>query len=800
MPINGEVYVFPMSFAQQRLWFLDQLAPANAFYNLPAAMRFAADVQVPTLEAALNGIIRRHESLRTVFAVQEGRPVQLVLPELTIQVPIVDLRQLDPSERELEARRLATEEARRPFDLAEGPLIRAQILRLDARDHVLLLTLHHIVGDGWSLNVLFEELTSAYAALAGGRPSVLPELPIQYADFAVWQRERLRGDVLEEQLAYWERHLDGAPVLELPGDKARPRIKSYQGSQHVMALSAALTQAITRLSRDEGVTAFMVTLAAFKVLLHRYTCETDIAVGSPIANRNRAETEQLIGFFVNTLVIRTGLKGDPTFHELLGRVRESTLGAYAHQDLPFEMIVERLQPDRDLGRNPLFQIIFQLFDNPIAGRQNGTSPGLATLDAHSGTAKFDLEVSLFHTGPVLSAKFEYSSDVFEPATIARMADHFEQLLESVVADPLRRISELPMLSPAEERRLVADWNRTATGYPREATVTELFEQQVGKSPDATAAVFGDCSITFVELDGKANQLAHALIRHGVEAGAIVGVSVDRSVDMLIGVLGTLKAGAAYLPLDPSYPAERLAFMLEDAGCKMLVTQRHLVGCVPTGCRTGLSMLRLDADWPSIATEPTSACGRRADANGLAYVMYTSGSTGEPKGTCIPHRGIVRLVRTTDYVDLGPDDRIAQMSNFSFDAATFEIWGALLNGGCAVGVPREVVLSPTALAAGLRQHRITTAFVTTSLFNQIARERPDTFATLRHLLVGGSTVDPRPMREVLKRGAPKRLLHVYGPTENTTFTTWQLVTDIPADAVTVPIGRPIANTQVLRPGP
>jgi amino acid adenylation domain-containing protein/non-ribosomal peptide synthase protein (TIGR01720 family) len=795
MPIDGDVYVFPMSFAQQRLWFLDQLAPANAFYNLPAAMRLAGDIRVPTLEAALNEIIRRHESLRTVFAVQEGRPVQLVLPELMIQVPVIDLCHLQPTDREAEARRRASEEARRPFDLAEGPLIRAQVLRLDASDHVLLLTLHHIVGDGWSMNVLFEELTTAYAALAAGRPAALPDLPIQYADFAVWQREWLRGEVLEAQLAYWEGHLAGAPVLELPGDRARPRIKTYQGSQHVITLSAGLTEGISLVSREAGVTTFMVALAAFKVLLHRYTGETDIAVGSPIANRNRAETERLIGFFVNTLVIRTGLEGDPTFRELLGRVRESTLGAYAHQDLPFEMVVERLQPDRDLGRNPLFQVIFQLFENPIAGRQHGASPGLPTLDAHTGTAKFDLEVSLFHAGPVVTAKFEYSADVFEPATIARLADHFEQLLESVVADPLRRISELPMLSPAEARTLAVDWNRTSTSYPRDATVVELFEQQARQSPDAVAALFSEQSITFAELDRRTNQLAHALVRRGVEPRAIVGVCVDRSVDMLVGVLGTLKAGAAYLPLDPSYPAERLAFMLEDAGCKVLLTQQHLEGGVPNALHGRLSTLCLDKDWSAIGTEPTSSCGRKVDSDSLAYVMYTSGSTGEPKGTCIPHRGIVRLVRNTDYVELGPDDRIAQMSNFSFDAATFEIWGALLNGGCAVGIPREVVLSPAALAAALRLHRITTAFVTTSLFNQIANEKPDTFATLTHLLFGGSAVDPRPVREVLERAAPKRLLHVYGPTENTTFTTWQLVTGVPADAVTVPIGRPIANTQV-----
>ena len=789
---DGEVYIFPMSFAQQRLWFLEQLAPDKAFYNLPAAMRLAADVRTTLLDAALNEIVGRHEALRTVFSVKDGQPVQLILPELTIPLRAVDLTSIPAADREHEARRLAQEEARTPFNLAEGPLVRAQVLKLDTHDNVLLLTLHHIVGDGWSMNVLFEELTSAYAALASGRSPVLPELPIQYADFAVWQRNRLRGPILNEQMAYWEQQLAGAAVLELPGDAPRPHIKSYQGGQLVVPFLAGLTQAITRFSREEGVTPFMTALAAFNVLLHRYTGETDIAVGSPIANRNRTETENLIGFFVNTLVLRTDVDGDPTFHELLGRVRETTLGAFAHQDLPFEMVVERLHPNRDLGRNPLFQVIFQLFESPAAGKASAANPGLSILDVHTGTAKFDLEVSLFQTGQTLTAKYEYSSDLFEATTIARLAEHFERLLESAVAAPRCRISELRMLSPSEERIVVGEWNSTASAYPRDASVVELFEEYVAATPDAPAAVFGTRITTYAVLNRSSNQLAHALLRRGVRPGSIVAVCTDRSVNMLIAALGTLKAGAAYLPLDPAYPVERLTFMLEDAQCSLLLTERGRAGEL-AAC--GVPVLRLDADSSLIAAQPTSNCAPAGGADAVAYVMYTSGSTGEPKGTCIPHRGIVRLVRNTDYIDIERQDRIAQMSNFSFDAATFEIWGALLNGACLVGVPREVALSPARLARELREHGITTAFVTTSLFNQIVHEKPDTFASLRHLLFGGSAVDPRPVREVLQHGAPQRLLHVYGPTENTTFTTWQQVIDVPPNAVTIPIGRPIANTQV-----
>ncbi len=789
---DSEVYVFPMSFAQQRLWFLEQLAPDKAFYNLPAAMRLAADVRTTLLEAALNEIVARHEALRTVFSVQDGQPVQLILPELTIPLRAVDLTSIPAADREHEARRLAQEEARTPFNLSEGPLVRAQVLKLDTHDNVLLLTLHHIVGDGWSMNLLFEELTAAYAALAAGRSPVLPELPIQYADFAVWQRNRLRGAVLDEQIAYWEQQLAGAAVLELPGDRPRPQIKSYRGSQLVVPFSAGLTQAVTRFSREEGVTPFMTALAAFNVLLHRYTSETDIAVGSPIANRNRTETENLIGFFVNTLVLRTDVDGDPTFHELLRRVRETTLGAYAHQDLPFEMVVERLHPDRDPGRNPLFQVIFQLFESPAAGKAGVANPGLSVADVHTGTAKFDLEVSLFQTGQTLTAKYEYSSDLFEATTIARLAEHFERLLESAVAAPQCRISELRMLSPREERIVVSDWNGTASGYPRDASVVELFEEHVAATPEAPAAVFGTRAMSYAVLNRSSNQLAHALLRHGVQPGSIVAVCTDRSVNMLIAALGTLKAGAAYLPLDPEYPVERLRFMLEDAQCRLLLTGQGRAGEL-AAC--GVPVLRLDADSSLIASQPTSNCAPAGGGDALAYVMYTSGSTGDPKGTCIPHRGIVRLVRNTDYIDIRRQDRIAQMSNFSFDAATFEIWGALLNGACLVGVPREVALSPGRLARELREQGITTAFVTTSLFNQIVREKPDTFASLRHLLFGGSAVDPRPVREVLEHGAPERLIHVYGPTENTTFTTWQQVIEVPPDAVTVPIGRPIANTQV-----
>ncbi len=606
--------------------------------------------------------------------------------------------------------------------------------------------------------------------------SPLPELNLQYADFAVWQRQWLQGEALERQLDYWRRALDGAPpVLDLPIDRPRPAVRSARGAHRSFALSPGLAAEVSGLARREGTTLFAALLAGFQVLLARWSGQEDVVVGSPVANRNRLETEPLIGFFVNTLVLRLDLAGDPGFRGALRRVREAVLGASEHQDLPFEKLVEELAPARDGRSTPLFQVLFAL-QNAAPGTLRFPGLAMEPVETESGLAKFDLLLAIAEAGEGLSATFEYSVDLFEAATIERLADRFNGLLQSVVADPERRVSELPVLSAAERRQVLLTWNETATGYPRNTTLPELFAFWAGRTPAAEALRFGAEVLTYGELDARSNQLACHLQSLGVAPGGLVGVCLERSPELVVTLLAVVKAGAAYLPLDPAYPAERRAWMLEDAGASAVVTRESL-----------------EADAGRIASLDGDEPVRQGSTDSLAYVMYTSGSTGRPKGIAIPQRAIVRLLFATDYVELGPADRIAHLSNVSFDAATFEIWGALLHGGCLVGIARDVALSPRELAAELGRQRISAMFLTTALFNQVAREAPEGFRGLRHLLFGGEACDPRWVREVLAKGAPERLLHVYGPTESTTFALWHRVESVPEGAATVPIGRPLANT-------
>jgi amino acid adenylation domain-containing protein len=778
----------PLSFAQKRLWFLDQLAPGSSFYNVPAAQRLQFPVNVGVLERALSEIVRRHESLRTRIAVAEGEPVQLVEAAARVELPVIDVVALEPVEREREVARLAAEEARAPFDLARGPLLRAQLLRLGPSEWVFLLTLHHVVADGWSLGVMFRELATLYEAFALGRPSPLPELAVQYADFALWQREWLRGERLERQLAYWRRRLEGLPVLELPTDRPRPAVQRYRGASHSFTLPGSLADELRGLGRSEQATLFMVLLAGFKALLSRYCRQEDISLMAPVAGRSRPELEPLIGFFVNSLVLRTDLSGDPSFRELLRRVRETALGAYAHQDLPFEMLVEKLQPERDLSRNPLFQVTFQLFSSPTAV-QSPKTEGLSALEVEPGTSKFDITFDLWETEDGLDARLTYNTDLFDAERMARLAGHYRTLLEGAAADPEQPLSRLPLLGAGERRQLLREWTNTRRPYPREQTVDALYTRQAQATRTATAVQFGSDSRSYAQLDADANQLAHQLATHALGPGQPVAVCLPRSLELVTCLLAILKAGAAYLPLDPAYPRHRLNYMLQDSTSPLLITTSHQIHNLPPHPNTLLLDQTPTHHQPPTPPEPTST------PDTAAYVIYTSGSTGQPKGVTIPHRAITRLVKNTDYVQLGPADRVAQVSNVSFDASTFEIWGALLNGATLVGITKDVTLSPYEFAAQLRADGITTLWLTTALFNQIASEIPDAFAKLRYLLVGGSALDPRWIREILMRGPPERLLNGYGPTEGTTFTTCHLIDDVPAHATSIPIGRPIANTTV-----
>ncbi|MCF3578480.1 amino acid adenylation domain-containing protein, partial [Planktothrix agardhii] len=579
--------------------------------------------------------------------------------------------------------------------------------------------------------------------------------------------------------------------LSLPTDHPRPAVQSFVGAYQEFSLSPALSQALTELSRKQGVTLFMTLLAAFDALLYRYTGSSDILVGTPIANRNRGEIEGLIGFFVNTLVLRTDLADNPSFSQLLTRVREVAMDAYAHQDLPFEMLVEALQPERDLSHTPLFQVAFVLQNTPKSEIEM-TGLKVTDLPLENTTAKFDLTLAMVHTDNALKGVWEYNTDLFDSGTIERLAGHFVNLLAGIVANPQAQISQLPLLTEVEQQQLLIEWNNTQVDYPQIKCIHQLFEEQAERTPDAIAVVFENQQLTYAELNGRANQLAHYLQSLGVVADQLVAICVERSLEMIVGLLAILKAGAAYLPIDSDYPQERISFMFQDTQVKILLTQESLLVSLPNHQAI---VVCLDKDWEQINQASQENLNSAVSAENLAYVIYTSGSTGTPKGVIVTHQAVNRLVLNTNYIQFTPDDCVVQASNIAFDAATFEIWGALLNGAKIIILAKSVLLSPQEFALSLKENQISVLFLTTALFNQLANLVPQAFSGLRCLLFGGEAVDPKCAQEVRSKGAPQRLLHVYGPTENTTFSSWYLVEDLPATATTIPIGKAIANTQI-----
>lgn len=778
--------VIPLSFAQQRIWILEQLLPGSCLYNESATFRLSFPLDPAALERSVNEIVRRHEIFRTTFHSVEGQPVQVITPTLTVPLLVSNLSGLPKSERETEALRLAKEDAQRPFNLERGPLLRTALMRLGEQDHFFLLTIHHIVYDGWSAGVFLLELTALYGAFSAGRPSPLPELPVQYADFAAWQRQWLQGHVLESQLAYWKRCLENLTALQLPTDRPRPILASFRGARQLVVIPSPLEATLKAISQREGVTLYMTLLAAFQVLLHRYTGQDDIVVGSPVANRNQPELAGLIGFFVNTLVIRTDLSGDPSFREVLGRVREVTLGAYAHQDLPFEKLVEELQPERDASRNPLFQVSFQLF-SALASPALPDIPPVNSVE--TGTAKFDLRFDLIETSQGLRGYLDYSTDLFDGATIGRMVGHFQNLLEGIAANPEQRISRLPLLTEEERQNLVVAWNETACEYPRDSCIQELFEQQVERRPEATAVVFGEQQLTYGELNWRANQLAHYLVGRGVGPDVVVAVALPRSLEMVVGLLGVLKAGGAYLPLDPGYPKERLRLMVEGTQARLLLGERGLLPDLTPG---ELEVVDLTEEEIHRQAGHNPVCRSRAD--NLAYVMYTSGSTGKPKGVCIVHRGVVRLVVNSSYVEIRGEDVFLQLAPISFDASTFEIWGSLLNGARLVVYPQEIPVLED-LGQAIQRHGVTTLWLTAGLFHQMVEGQLESLGRVRQLLAGGDVLSVAHVRRAVEGLPDCRLINGYGPTENTTFTCTHWIAEAGRLGPSVPIGRPISNTRV-----
>ena len=783
VPISRD-QALPLSFAQERLWFLSQLEEGSVVYNMPAALRLAGSLDRSALERSIHEIVRRHEALRTTFRTEHGSPVQVIVPKLTIPLPIVDLRQMPKNERVAEIQHLIDEEARRAFDLVIGPLLRVTLLCLDEEEHVLLLTIHHIVSDEWSIGVFIREVVALYNAFSKNEASPLPELTIQYADFAQWHRQWLQGGEVQQHLAYWKELLTGElPVLELPADRLRVKRRSFQGASQSFRLPEALTNAIKSVSRQEGVTEFMLLLAAFNILLYRYTAQEDILVGTAFANRSRAEIEALIGFFVNTVVLRANLSGNPTFRELLVQVREHSLEAQAHQDVPFEQVVAELQPDRDFGQQPLFQVMF-VFENVPMPALKLSGLTLTPLEVHSGTTKFDLTLVMSNTEQGLEGFFEYSTELFDDSTITRMIGHFQTLLEAVSTAPESRIRDLSILTKAEYHQIVEEWNDTKTAAPRRACIHELFEAQVERTPNAIAVIFEEQQLTYQELNRRANQLAHYLRSLGTGVETLVGVCVERSIEMIVGVLGVLKAGGAYVPLDPGYPEERLAFMLEDSQVPILLTQERLLSGLP---EHSARVICLDSDWKMISRERGENPASSVEVENLAYVIYTSGSTGKPKGVLVTHKGIPNLCQVQIRAfDVHPSSRVLQFASFSFDASVSEIFVTFLAGATLVMATQEALLPGSALRELFNSYEIS---VVTFPPSMLAVMNEEEYPLLKTVVSAGESCSA----EIAERWSPgRRFLNAYGPTEATVCAT---INERIIPGQSPSIGHAIANTQM-----
>ncbi|QRK05623.1 amino acid adenylation domain-containing protein [Archangium violaceum] len=783
----------PVSFAQERMWFLYQWNPASAAFNMPGAVRLSGDVDTEALRRSLQELARRHETLRTTFTDQDGRLLQSVAPSLEIPLALVDLRDIPEAQREHQARERITTEARQPFDLTRGPLLRAVLLRLAEREQVLLLCMHHIISDGWSLGVLVRELAALYAAFVQGQPSPLQALPLQYAEFASWQREWLQGDVLETQLSWWRERLDPNALLELPTDRPRPTALSPHGARQTVMLPPALAQALKALGQREGKTLFVTLLSAFDVLLHRYTGQEELVVGTPIAGRNRSELEGMIGLFINTLALRTSLSGQPTFRELMGRVHQTTVDAFAHQDLPFERLVDALKPERRLSHSPLFQVMFILQNAPMPPLQ---APGLVMefQQPETGTTKFDLTLIATELPEGLRIVAEYSTDLFEAGTITRLLAHYQTLLEGIAAQPDRPINALPILPEPERRTVLADWNGPATRYPRDACLHQLIEAQVERTPDAVALTFEDKSLTYRELDSRANQLAWHLRSLGVGPESRVGLCLERSLEMVVALLATLKAGGAYVPLDPAYPQERLGWMLEDARPTVLLAQQHLMPRLPA---QSTHVVCLDSGWADISLQPRNAPAPRATAQNLAYIIFTSGSTGRPKGAMNEHHAVVnRLLWMQDAYGLDGQDVVLQKTPFSFDVSVWEFFWPLMQGARLVLAKPGGHQDPDYLASLIARERVTTLHFVPSML-KVFLEEPNLearCASLRRVVCSGEAL-PVELQDQCLQQLPQAGLHnLYGPTEAAVDVTYYACEPGQAPR-SVPIGRPVANTRI-----
>ncbi|MEO7330922.1 MAG: amino acid adenylation domain-containing protein, partial [Minicystis sp.] len=791
IPTTPRTAALPASYAQERMWFLDELEGSSPAYHIPVAVGLEGPLDQAALESSLQTIVARHEVLRTTFTPAEGRPLQVIHAESTLVLTVIDLAELPPAERAPALAAESSAEARRPFDLARGPLLRARLLRFGESSSTLLLTLHHIVADGWSLTVLLRELGALYAATLRGETSPLPALPIQYADYGAWQRQWLEDGVLERQLAYWKRTLQGAPeALDLPTDRPRPPVMRHHGARLDFPVPARLHAAVKALCRQDALTPFMVLFAGFAALLHRYTGQEDLVIGTPIAGRTRPETEPLIGLFVNTLALRTRLTPESTFREVLLRVKEASLFAYAHQDVPFERLVEELRPKRDLSRSPLFQVSFILQNTPYPPLDLG-GLRLAPTQSETGASKFDLTLELTETHDSLAGALTYSSDLFDSPTIERLAQHYLTLLEAAIAAPRARVGELSILPDSERQTLLQTWNDTASPFPDQATLTSLFEAQVDRTPDALALVAGGERLSYRQLDERANRLAHHLRALGVVPDGPVGLCLDRHAGLIVGMLGILKAGGAYLPLDPSHPAARLGQLLEDAGARLVLCEAGLL--------QGLSTTRLLLDDPAIAARPASRPEIRGGPEKLCYVLYTSGSTGTPKGVAVEHRQVVNYVfGLAPRLALSSGASYAHLSTFAADLGNTVLFPPLCLGGTLHLIPAEAVADPEAIAGYFHAEGIDCLKIVPShLQALLSASRPERVIPRKLLVLGGEAASWELCDTVERLSPETRILNHYGPTETTVgVLTFPVEHGLRKEgAPIVPLGRPLPNTRI-----
>ncbi|MCK5522835.1 MAG: amino acid adenylation domain-containing protein [Thiomargarita sp.] len=779
----------PLSFAQQRLWFIDNFSPDNPAYNVVAGLILTGKLDKSFLEKGLTEIVKRHESLRTSFPAHQGSPLQKNHSAIAVSLPLIELSGMDEKGQKREVEHYATKNYLTTFKLSEGSLVRFILLRLAADRHIFFIAMHHIISDGWSLGIFYKELAEYYNAFLLGKEPSLPNLPIQYPDFAVEQRKWFQGEIYEKQLEYWQRKLANLPTLKFPTDHPRPVVQTFSGAGLWINIPEDITKSLEIFSRKSGATLFMVLLSAFFVLLSRYTGQKDISIGSPIANRNRSEIEGVIGFFVNTLALRADLSGNPTFKALVTQLREVTINAYAHQDFPFEKLVEELQPERSTSVNPLVQVVFALQSSPME------LPELKELevklfDYQVKTTRFDLEFHFWRKREGLAGLFIYNTELFKEETCTRFLRHFERLLKEVIENPEQPIENISILTDSEKKSLLFEVNQTVVPYP-DKPIHVLFEEYASKCPHAKALVMNDRSLSYGELNERANQLSHYLKAQGVCPETPVGIYMPRSFEMNISLLAILKAGGFYVPLDMENPIERLLYIIEDIGIKIILTKKADKSILAEHVTTTVS---LEKDWPEISGYSRDNDLSQVLSKNLCYVTYTSGSTGKPKGVSIVHKGVVRLVKNSHYVSLNKDEIILQFAPLAFDASTFEIWGALLNGATIVIATPE---KPTLHELGklIKNNKVTTLWLTASLFHLMAAEHLEEMASVKQLLAGGDVLSPETVRKVTQRFRDCTVINGYGPTENTTFTCCYPMQYPVKFGDTVPIGKPISNTTV-----